>query len=91
MIVSVSPEIIVLRGDHEVPVGLPHEAEDALLAADGLLVAALVHRECLGDHQGPVHPGVHCPQLLQLLDATRGGQQLHLAQISAVIQLLVIG
>ena len=80
-----SPEVIVLRGDHEVVGAVPHEAEDALLAADGLLVATLVHGEGLGDHQGPVHPGVHCPQLLQLLDAARGGQQLHLAQISAMV------
>ena len=85
MIVSVSPEIIVLGSDHQVSVGLPHEAEDALLAADGLLVTALVYGEGLGDHQGPVHPGVHRPQLLQLLDAARRGQQLHLAQISAMI------
>ena len=65
------------------PVGLPHEAEDALLGTDGLLVATFVHGEGLGDHQSSVHPGVHRPQLLQLLDAARGGQQLHLAQISA--------
>ena len=65
------------------PGSVPDEAEDALLAGDGLLVAALVHGEGLSDHQRPVHPGVDCLQLLQLLDAARRGQQLHLAQISA--------
>ena len=78
-----SPEVIVLRGDHEVLGAVPDEAEDALLAGDGLPVAALVHGEGLGDHQRPVHSGVYRPQLLQLLDAARRGQQLHLAQISA--------
>ena len=64
---DLGPEIIVLRGDHEVPAALPHEAKDALLAADGLLVAALVDGEGLGDHQRSVHTGVDRPQLLQLL------------------------
>ena len=83
-----SPQSTVLRGDHQVlgvaglsslsslsSLGGSNKGADALVGGDGGLVTALVHREALGDHQGPVDWRA---QGLHLLDTAGGGQEPHL-------------
>ena len=82
---SDSPQSAVLRGDHQVlgvaslySLGGSNKGKDALVGGEGGLVTALVHREALGDHQGPVHWRA---QGLHLLDTAGGGQEFHLPQV----------
>ena len=78
-----SPQLGVLGGHHQPRPGPRHQVQHAVLGRARLLVAALVHGEGLGHHERAVHAGVQRAQLLQLLDAAGGGEEAHLAQVSA--------
>ena len=78
-----SPQLGVLGGHHQPRPGPRHQVQHAVLGRARLLVAALVHGEGLGHHERAVHAGVQRAQLLQLLDAAGGGEEPHLAQVSA--------